>query len=449
MRPSPRTPPGALEEDPLDEDAVRLLLRALLTRGLPADALRVYERFRRILADELGTDPAPPTQRLYAAALRGGAPPEAAAGRRHPADRLGLAGRAPTSSPPCARRGARPAGTARAWSSCPGNPASARAGSSTSWPARPGGPGARCWSVGSFEGERSLFAQPVMDALAGAAADLPGDRVRRALVGAPAVGRLVPELAAFADEAPPAPVSSAVERSQSFAAVAQFLRGLAADGPVLLVVDDLQRAGRSTVELLHYVARRLGHEQLLIAAALRSGEGDEVLELLGAVAATVPIGPLSMDAVAQLAGRAGPRGPGAGRHAAHRRHTLFVVEVLRALRRGRGPAGVTADRRVERVARTGADDRAAAAGRRGAGRAFDPRLAAALAGAPATEALGRFERALRGGLLVATGRQYEFAHDVVREVLLSTHALARPGWRSHARAADLLSARPGGGRPAR
>jgi hypothetical protein len=430
----------AVDEDPLDEDAVRSLMRALLARELPADALRAYERLRRALADELGTDPAPSTQQLYAAALAGGAPPPAAPAHRPPADRLGLAGRT-----------AEFAALRAAWAEAcrrraglvvlagePGIGKSRLLDELAGEARRTGG----AVLIGrSFEGERSMFAQPVMDALAGAASAMPADRVRRASAGAEIVGRLVPELAPFTGEAPAPAVSSSVERSQSFAGVAQFLRGLAGDGPVLLVVDDLQRAGRSTVELLHYLARHLNREQLLIAAATRSGEGAELLGLLGDVAITVAVGPLTRDAVAQLAGRAGHEGRAGEVMRRTGGHPLFVVEVLRALSDGdRLPASLQTAV-IERVARTGAETDRLMRAASVLGSAFDPATAAALTGAAPADALRRFEGALAAGLLIERGTQYEFAHDVVREVLLSTTpSPTRLAW--HARAADLLSADP-------
>ena len=124
----------ALADDPLDEEAVRLLMRAQLARDLPAEALRTYERLRRVLADELGTDPAPATRALYDAALHGEAPsaPDAAAaiaGRPAAARRAGRrAGSAPRGV------GGRLPGTAPASCCCRGSRASARAGCSRSWP---------------------------------------------------------------------------------------------------------------------------------------------------------------------------------------------------------------------------------------------------------------------------------------------------------------------------
>ncbi|MCW2635370.1 MAG: transcriptional regulator, putative ATPase, winged helix family [Blastococcus sp.] len=437
---------SALGEDPLDEEAVRLLMRALIARGLPAEALRVYDGFRRSVADELGTDPAPDTRRLYAAALQGSVPSARSASPDTPppaprADRLALAGREPEL-----------AALRSAW----GDACRHRAGlvllagepgigksrllDELAGIARRSGGGVLAGRA--FDGERSLFAQPVVDALASAVTSLPAARVRAAATGAGGLARLVPELAALTDAARPEPAPAAVDASQSFAAVAQFLRGLAREGPILLLVDDLQRAGRSTVELLHYLVRHLASEQLLIAAAARTGEGAEVLDVLGRIATTVPLGPLPVDAVALLAGRAGHGSRAADVVRRTGGHPLFVVEVLRALTDG--DAGLPASLQtavIERVARTGEETarlmRAAAV----LGSAFEPLTAAALAGLPAPAALQAFERALTAALLVERGQHYEFAHDVVREALLAaTPSPTRLAW--HARAADLLSADP-------
>jgi hypothetical protein len=48
-------------------------MRAYHRLGEPGEALAAYERLRALLAEELGADPAPETERVHLAVLRGGA----------------------------------------------------------------------------------------------------------------------------------------------------------------------------------------------------------------------------------------------------------------------------------------------------------------------------------------------------------------------------------------
>src|SRR5205814_9423631 len=110
-----------------------------------------------------------------------------------------------------------------------------------------------------------------------------------------------------------------------------FFRELAARGPVLLFLDDLHHAGSSTLELLHFLARRAAGARLLVVATLRTEEGAEALGHLQDVAVRMDLGPLPDAAVSELARRAGA-GQMAGRIMARTRgHPLFVVEILRTL----------------------------------------------------------------------------------------------------------------------
>lgn len=54
-----------LELDPLREPSQRALMEAQLAAGDRASALRTYERCRRLLAEQLGTDPSAETQSLH------------------------------------------------------------------------------------------------------------------------------------------------------------------------------------------------------------------------------------------------------------------------------------------------------------------------------------------------------------------------------------------------
>lgn len=62
---------AAITEDPLDEAAYRVLMRACVTNEEPARAIRAYQRLRHALGTEFGTDPAQATRELYLAVLRG------------------------------------------------------------------------------------------------------------------------------------------------------------------------------------------------------------------------------------------------------------------------------------------------------------------------------------------------------------------------------------------
>ena len=125
-----------------------------------------------------------------------------------------------------------------------------------------------------------------------------------------------------------------MERRRAFEAVRAFLRGLAERNPVLLLVDDLQYAGQSTVELMHFLGREPPGTRLLVVATVRAENDAQVGTALAPVARRVEVGPLGPDAVAELA-RAAGQGELAERILERTRgHTLFVVEVLRALASG-------------------------------------------------------------------------------------------------------------------
>jgi DNA-binding SARP family transcriptional activator len=55
----------ALRSEPFRESLYRLLMRAHADAGNRAEALRVYERCRRLLADDLGVGPSPETEAIY------------------------------------------------------------------------------------------------------------------------------------------------------------------------------------------------------------------------------------------------------------------------------------------------------------------------------------------------------------------------------------------------
>jgi DNA-binding SARP family transcriptional activator len=66
---SARDAETALGLAPFHESALQLLMRAHVAAGNAAEALRAYERTRRLMADELGVDPSAESQALFAGIL--------------------------------------------------------------------------------------------------------------------------------------------------------------------------------------------------------------------------------------------------------------------------------------------------------------------------------------------------------------------------------------------
>ncbi len=60
----------AVDREPFRETAHQLLMRAHAASGNVAEALQAYERCRKLLADELGVDPSPPSKALHLTLLR-------------------------------------------------------------------------------------------------------------------------------------------------------------------------------------------------------------------------------------------------------------------------------------------------------------------------------------------------------------------------------------------
>jgi DNA-binding CsgD family transcriptional regulator len=110
---------------------------------------------------------------------------------------------------------------------------------------------------------------PLIDALRGLARDLGTTRLRE-LVGPafPALARLAP----FLGEPEDLNVTDQHARSRMFEAVLRLLDRLSAESPVLLVIEDLQWADRSTLDLLVFLVRSVRRERLLIAATYRSSD---------------------------------------------------------------------------------------------------------------------------------------------------------------------------------
>jgi serine/threonine protein kinase/tetratricopeptide (TPR) repeat protein len=90
------------------------------------------------------------------------------------------------------------------------------------------------------------------------------------------VCKLVPEVKQKLGTVPQSlPISPEQERDRLFEAVSQFVINISKEAPLLVVLDDLQWTDQSSLLLLHYLARGIYRESLLLLGAYRDTDIDE------------------------------------------------------------------------------------------------------------------------------------------------------------------------------
>jgi DNA-binding SARP family transcriptional activator len=434
---------AATAGDPLDETAQRWYMSAAAAAGEPAKALLAYAALRERLSAELGADPAPQTRDLHLAILREhgaaqGTPRSRGIPPRQP---RGLAGR-DAEARVLRELWGRAAAAGPGLVVVTGEAGIGKTTLAEDLAAEAERDGATVLRTRCYEAERSLFLQPIVEAVAPLTAQMQATALRDLLGdNAPALAALLPEVAALLGPPPSWRGGPELERRRSFDAVTAFLSGLATRNPVLLVVDDLQYGGQSTVEFLHYLVRQLAGARLLVVVIVRA-EHDEQIAALASAGTRVEVGPLSPAAVAQLAREAGQEALADTILRRTRGHTLFVVEVLRALAAGEdGVPESLRDAVQARVRRTGTAAEALLRAASVLGSTFDPLILGQLLDLAPAIAIELCQRALRARLLTVTGRDFEFANDLIREVMYATTPEpVRIAY--HRRAADLLTGQP-------
>ena len=211
----------------------------------------------------------------------------------------------------------------------------------------------------------------------------------------PALGTVLPAVAAQLDEIPPS-----AQHFHQHRALRGLLEALARERPVALVLDDLHWADDASIQAVLHLLRRPPRAPTLIAFGLRPV--DPAPRLLAAASAApgarqLALQPLGHDAALRLlAGmpdathRARIAREGAG-------NPLFLHELARVVAPPGGPLPATlmAAIRIE-LAALGPDARTLVAGAAVAGDPFDPELAAAAAGLPGAERGAAARRAGRG-----------------------------------------------------
>jgi DNA-binding SARP family transcriptional activator len=381
---------AALQHDPLREDAYRGQMAALTRLGRAAEALRSYERCRRVLREEIGADPSPPTLALYDQIVAGRQPGREAAPRR-----------AASAVPFLGRRVEL---------------------------ARLAAPTTTC-SVRVVLGEPGMGKSRLLEE----ALELVGQRTVsgtkcfRLVSPVPysVLAELAPEL--LAGDGPATTVAAAQATRLATAWVDEL-----ASRPRTLVIDDLQWADEPSLAVLGLVLRRKPPDLLLLAAArdtelVQEGPASQLLELAGGLGLleTVTLGPLSADEI--VAGgfsfddweRTGG-------------HPLLFTERLRG-----GGEDDLASLVLARATAAGPDAtdllRAAAILDRAAPLAG----LGAVAELPPAAAREAATRLAREALLVETGGLWRVRHDVIAELVQTDLApAARRSW--HTRALEML-----------
>jgi DNA-binding SARP family transcriptional activator/tetratricopeptide (TPR) repeat protein len=437
---------AAVATDPLDEQACRDLMTALAADGEGATALAVYADLQRTLRRELGIDPHHDTRAVHLAILRGDQPDAESTGRTQQARTEGrLLGRADEVE-----------AVRDAWSAAIAGEAGltlvmgeAGIGKSRllaeveSFVRATGG---RVLSARCHVSERSLFLQPVVEALRpeltargqAALVDLAGPHGAALVALLPQLSSAIP----VGDRGRGRPREPELERRQAYEAIAHVLTRLSRDQPVLLALDDAQDAGLATVDLLDYLGRHLGTARVLLIAAARSEEGRVLLERTDDRRRVVTLGLLPVSAVTAMAAAAGHEDHASALAARTKGHPFSVVEMLRALAAGESgiPASL-AEAVLRRVSRAGPDAEAAMQAAAVLGGQVDPGQLAGLLDVSEIEAVRRCEGLVGARLMNRGGLGYEFANDLVQEVVYAS--VPAPIQRAHhRRAADLLADHP-------
>jgi DNA-binding SARP family transcriptional activator len=257
---------GALDHDPYDEAALRVLMRSHAAAGRPASALAAYARMRERLSQDLGVDPAKETESLHTAILLSDAvltgPPSIAS----------------TEGPDLVGRGAQVAALnaflARAQAGdcvlavVQGEAGIGKTTLVSHWFDELRGQAlvviGRCDELG-----RDLPLQPILDGLEAYLRTLEPSDVEAFLAEAePVLGPLLGRFSIGAGQPRPTTVADPdAGRALLFASLLATIERAAGDRAAVVIAEDVHLAGASTIEWLRFAVRR--GTRLLVVATKR------------------------------------------------------------------------------------------------------------------------------------------------------------------------------------
>jgi DNA-binding CsgD family transcriptional regulator len=289
---------------------------------------------------------------------------------------------------------------------------------------------------------------PLADALRSAAFGQAPPALVDAIAARPVLGLLLPDR--FTTEAAGGEVPGMAQQ-QLFGAVLGMLAELAETAPVLLILEDMHWADRSTRDLLTFLSRVLHRERIAVIATYRTDDlhrghplravAAELVRLPSVTA--VEVGPLGDEAMAEhlTALAAGPL-EAASLETIIRRaegNAYYAEELLAASTCGTDlPAGL-ADLLLARLQRLSPDGQRVVHAAAVAGRRVDDDIVRLACGLDEYEYEAAVREAVANQLLVPDGDQgYAFRHALLRE---AAYADLLPGERTrmHATLAELLA----------
>jgi DNA-binding SARP family transcriptional activator len=446
----------AVRRAPLRESAHRCRMAAHVAAGNRAEALRCYHHLRRLLAEELGVDPAPETEAAYVDILGSPVSPTVRSGQSRPS---------PTPAAPFVGRWAEVAALGEAWSR-----AEAGAGALVLVTGEAGVGKTRLATEAarrvSLSGGLVMYGrcdpssvvpyQPFAEALGGYVAATPDD--------------LLPPLSTTVRQALATLTAGGEQRSEFFLAVADLLLRTARERPVFLVLDDLDLADEETLGLLRHVHRARSGAALLMVATARAVAGRAIVDTVREIDKDGWLRRLALRGLAEadvavlaqrvLGGATLPHdAPPPHRLAADTAGNAYLLlELLRWHRESGGssevrgiPSGIH-EYATARLAVLEAPARRLLHVAAVSGRSFELDLVAQAAELDADRATEALDGLVGHGLVVevvtaSRGRahvhEYRFTHDILRRAVYEQFSDARRRW-LHARMADAIEQlRPG------
>ncbi len=439
---------SALSHEPLQEELHRLLMEALANLGERGGAIRQFEALRAALALDLEVEPSPETLALRDAIAAGPLPrspaPRPHVDTRRPRD---LAQPQPQTGPPFVGRKAERVGLTDELAATTRGQArvvliTGELGIGKSrlwreWRAKDAGDctilEARC-----VEATSSLPFAPLVELLS----DHPRTHELLHIPGLvpPAwvaeVARLLPELRdALPTLPPPAVLPPGEERHRVFEAFVQVLLALDAR-PLLIFLDDVHWADRTTLDWLPYLVHRMRNRPLLLVLTYRSGEAPSVLVHQVAawaregVLRRLPLARFDPDETAQLIGGLGVDSALAHQLQAKSAGNPYVLIELSQnadIATSDAVPPALADLVRSRVERLGESARAVLQAAAVLEPEFDLPLLALTVARDEEEMLDTLDILLGSGVLIERGKWFAFNHPLISSVVREELSAARRG----------------------